>query len=245
MSLVKTKVLAPALLAIPAGWGDAGGVDPDAISGPEKAAVQDALNTALANDSLYPYLALLVFPYIDRASYVDNLSNDTTRVVGIQLDIDVGVIVDSPTIDTVPVVARMSGVLAWNGYDSVANTVDTVIFVIGTGLTPPAVNDSLRERFSPDTAGTGTGFVVHQTGPSAFAAWLARAGHLIVTNATYGAERSQPFGTLTLGVSRGSMNGEFTMTAKLVPDSATTVSTGKLFDGTPVRALKMRIAGTF
>ena len=240
---MKKTVLATAALAIAAACGDAGGVDPDAIDGPEKAAVQAALNNALANDSLYPLLALLVFPYIDRATYLNNLSNDTTRIVGIQLDIDVGVIVDSPTIDTVPLVAQLSGALGWNGYDSVTHTVDSVFFVIGSGLVP-LVNDSLRQRFSPDTAGTGTGVVIHQTGAGTFAVWLARQGHLLVDQTSYGAERSQPFGTLTLGVSRGTMSGEFTMTAKLVPDSATTVSTVKVFDN-GVRALKMRITGTF
>jgi hypothetical protein len=243
---MKKTVWATAALAVACGaaaCGDAGGVDSDAINGPEKAAVQAALNSALANDSLYPLLALLVFPYIDRATYLSNLSNDTTRLVGIQLDIDVGVIVDSPTLDTVPLVAQLSGALGWNGYDSVAHTVDSVFFVIGAGLTPP-VTDSLRQRFSPDTAGTGTGFVIHQTGASTFAAWLARSGELAITSATYGAERSQPFGTLALGVSRGTMVGEFDLTAKLVPDSATTVSTVKQFT-TGVRALKMRITGTF
>lgn len=234
-----------AALVVAAGCSDAGGVDPDAINASEKAAVQTALNSALANDSLYPILALLVFPYIDRATYSVDLSNDTTRIVGIQLDIDVGVIVDTgAVVDTVPLVAQMSAVLGWRGYDSLTNTVDSVFFVIGSGLTPPVVNDSLRERFSPDTAGTGTGFVIHQTGPNAFAAWLARTGRLIVSNATYGAARSQGIGTLTLAVSRGTMTGDFHTTAKLVPDSATTVSTAKVFDN-GVRALKMRITGTF
>lgn len=232
-----------AALVVAAGCSDAGGVDSDAIDASEKAAVQTALNNALANDSLYPILALLVFPYIDRATYSVDLSNDTTRIVGIQLDIDVGVIVDTPVVDTVPLIAQMSAVLGWRGYDSLTHTVDSVFFVIGTGLTPP-VSDTLRERFSPDTAGTGTGFVIHQTGPSAFAAWLARTGRLNVTSATYGAAHSQVLGTLTLAVSRGTMTGDFHTTAKLVPDSATTVSTAKVFD-TGARALKMRITGTF
>lgn len=232
-----------AALVVAAGCSDAGGVDPDAINASEKAAVQTALNNALANDSLYPILALLVFPYIDRATYSVDLSNDTTRIVGIQLDIDVGVIVDTgAVVDTVPLIAQMSAVLGWRGYDTLAHTVDSVFFVIGTGLTPP-VSDTLRQRFSPDTAGTGTGFVIHQTGPSAFAAWLARTGHLDVSSATYGGAHSQVLGTLTLAVSRGTMVGEFHVGAKLVPDSSTSVSTAKLFD-TGARALKMRITGT-
>jgi len=53
-----------------AGVLDAGGVDSDAIASPEKAAVQTLTRQALANDSLYPTLALLVFPYIDRAAHL-------------------------------------------------------------------------------------------------------------------------------------------------------------------------------
>lgn len=240
---MRPRALLCAALALGAACSDSGGVDPDAISSPEKAAVQAALANALANDTLYPTLALLVFPYVDRASRVVS-GADTTRVVGIQLDIDVDVIVDSPTVDTVPLLAQMSAVLAWNGYDSISNTVDTVVFLIGAGANTFPVNDSLRERFSPDTAGTGTGFVIHQTGPAAFAAWLARAGALHFTSASYGGARSQPFGTLTLGVSRGTLVGDYHVTAKLVPDSSTTVSTAQNLSG-GVRALKMKITGRF
>ena len=232
------SALCCAALALALACSDAGGVDPDAIDGQEKAAVQAALNTALASDSLYPYLALLVFPYIDRASQVVT-GADTTRVVAVQLDIDVLVI---DTTDTVPLVAQMSGVLAWNGFDATTQTVDTVVFLIGAGANTLPVNDSLRERFSPDTAGTGTGFVIHQTGPAAYAVWLARAGALHVTTASYGGIRNQAFGTLTLGVARGTVTGDAHVTAKLVPDSSTTVMTGQDFSG-GVRALKMRITG--
>jgi hypothetical protein len=42
---------------------------------------------------------------------------------------------------------------------------------------------------------------------------------------------------------RGSMSGDLTMTARLVPDSATTVTTAKDF-GSGVRAVKMQIRGS-
>src|SRR6185503_5473730 len=74
---------------------DAGGVDPDAINGPELAAVRRALDSALTDDTLlssdptlYPTLAALVFPYIDRASRLA-AGSDTTRVIGIEMDIRV------------------------------------------------------------------------------------------------------------------------------------------------------------
>ena len=58
-----------ALGAVVAACSDAGGVDPDAISGRELAAVRRALDSALAGDTLlssdttlYPTLAALVFP---------------------------------------------------------------------------------------------------------------------------------------------------------------------------------------
>lgn len=236
---MRTVVALSAAVALVAACSDAGGVDPDAISGPEKAAVQAALNSALANDSLYPTLALLVFPYVDRATRVIS-GSDTTRVVGIQLDINVGV-VDSAN-DTIPVVAQLSAALAWSGYDSTAHTVDTVFFVIGSGLAP--VSDTLRQRFSPDTAGTGTAFVIHQTGASSYATWLARQGALHVTSASFGAMHTQGFGTLHLGVARGTAAGDFHTTAKLVPDSATTVTTARDYAG-GVQALKLQITGVY
>src|SRR5947199_38754 len=56
---------------------DSVAVDPDAIDGAEKAAVQAALNVALKDDPLYPTLAFLVFPFIDRASHVTSSSYGT------------------------------------------------------------------------------------------------------------------------------------------------------------------------
>ncbi len=210
------------------------GVDPDAIDGLEKSAVQAALNTALAKDTLYPTLALLVFPYIDRASRIAGAGGNTTRIVGIQLDINA-------TQGGNQVMAQLSAILAWNGYRATSRTVDTVVFVIGAGLTPP-VNDSLRTRFSPDTAGTATGFVIHQTADSAITAWLARTGALHITSNSYGSGTTRTSGGLTLTARRGTLAGDYHTTAKLIPDSTTQVTSQANLAG-GIQALKIEISG--
>lgn len=209
-------------------------VDPDAIVKEEKSAVQSALNGALASDTLYPTLALLVFPYIDRASRLAVGAGDTLRLVGVQLDIDAAK-------GSVPVVARLSAILAWRGYRPSTRTVDTVTFIVGEGLTPP-VNDSLRTRFSTDTAGTGTGFVIHQAADSSLQVWLARAGALHITSHSYGSGLSRTSGGVTLTTSRGTLAGDYHVTAKLVPDSSTAVTTMATFS-TGIQALKVVITG--
>jgi len=211
---------------------DAGGVDPDAINGPEIAAVRRTLDSALAGDSLYPTLAFLVFPYIDRASYIAT-GSDTTRLVGIELDIRATQGGDS-------VVADFTAVLAWRGYNATTRAVDSVFFILGAGRAP--VDDSLRTRFSPDTAGTGTGFVIHQAADSSVTVWLARGGQLRSTASTYGSGRTQSGGGIQLTTFRGTLNGNFAINGKLVPDSSTTVSSARDF-GSGARALKVRIRG--
>jgi len=99
-----------ALGAVVAACSDAGGVDPDAIDSGEIAAVRDALDSALAGDTLYPTLAVLVFPYIDRASRIPT-GSDTTRVVGIELDIRATQGGDSVSVE-------FTAVLAWRGYSA-------------------------------------------------------------------------------------------------------------------------------
>jgi hypothetical protein len=227
------KLLLPltALAALALACSDAGGVDPDAIDARELTAVRLALDTALVGDTLYPTLSLLVFPFIDRASYLVT-GSDTTRVVGIEFDIRAKQGADS-------VIADFSAVLGWRGYSATTRTVDSVFFLLGAGRAP--VNDSLRTRFSPDTAGTGTGFVIHQDPDSAVTVWLARAGHVITTATSYGSGHSLGAGVTLF---RGTMNGEFAITAKQVPDStASTVSSARDF-GSGARALKVRIRGT-
>jgi len=221
-----------ALAAGVAACSDAGGVDPDAIDSGEITAVRHALDSALVGDTLYPTLAVLVFPYIDRASRIPT-GSDTTRVVGIELDIRATTGGDSVTAD-------FTAVLAWRGYRATSRTVDSVFFILGAGRAP--VNDSLRTRFSPDTAGTGTGFVIHQAADSSVTVWLARAGHLRTTVSSYGSGRTQSGGGVQLTTFRGTLNGEFAITAKLVPDSTTTVTAATDF-GSGARALKVRLRG--
>ena len=222
-----------ALAAVVAACSDAGGVDPDAIDSGEITAVRNALDSALAGDTLYPTLAVLVFPYIDRASRIPT-GSDTTRVVGIELDIRTTTGGDSVSAD-------FTAVLAWRGYRATSGTVDSVFFILGAGRA--AVNDTLRTRFSPDTAGTGTGFVIHQAVDSFVTVWLARAGHLRTTASSYGSGRTQSGGGVHLTTFRGTLSGEFAITAKLVPDSTTTVTSATDF-GSGARALKVQLRGT-
>src|SRR5689334_4692162 len=155
-----------AITALALACSDAGGVDSDAIAAPEKAAVQRSLDSALANDSLYPILSLLVFPYIDRAAHIA-VGSDTMRVVDVELDINA-------TRHDTNVVASISAVLAWRGFNATLHTVDTVVFVVGAHITPPAVSDSISSSFAPDSGATA--FVIHQAADSSYQVWLARTG---------------------------------------------------------------------
>lgn len=230
-----------ALGAVVAACSDAGGVDPDAISGPELAAVRRALDSALIGDTLlssdptlYPTLAALVFPYIDRASRIAS-GSDTTRVIGVEMDIRV----PSDTGDSL--IADFSMLLGWTGFDTLTKTIDSVYFIVGSGRAP--VNDSLRTHFGIDTAGTGTGLVIHQAPDSSISVWLARGGHLRTTASSYGAGRTLGGSGLTWTTYRGTVNGDFGITAKHVPDTLSTVTSLKDF-GSGARALKVRIRGT-
>jgi hypothetical protein len=230
-----------ALAAVVAACSDAGGVDPDAINGRELAAVRRALDSALAGDTLlssdttlYPTLAALVFPYIDRASRIPS-GGDTTRLIGIEMDIRV------PSDSGDSLIADFTMLLGWTGFDTLTKTIDSVYFIVGSGRAP--VNDSLRSHFGIDTAGTGTGLVIHQATDSSITVWLARGGHLTTTANSYGAGRTLGGAGLTWTTYRGSLNGNFGITAKLVPDSATTVTSLKDF-GSGARALKVRIRGS-
>jgi hypothetical protein len=230
-----------ALSAVVAACSDAGGVDPDAINGPELAAVRRALDSVLIGDTLlssdptlYPTLAALVFPYIDRASHVAT-GSDTTRVVGVEMDIRV------PSDSGDSLIADFTILLGWNGYNAVTHTIDSVFFIVGSGRAP--VNDSLRSHFGIDTAGTGTGLVIHQALDSSLTVWLARGGHLVTTASSYGSGRTLGGAGLSWTTYRGTVNGNFAVTAKLVPDSATTATSLKDF-GSGARALKVRIRGS-
>ena len=207
----------------------------DAISVDEKAAVQAVLSRGLADDTLYPILSALVFPFIINATPQAS-GSDTTKLVGIQLDVNA-------TQDTVHVTSQLTALLAWRGFRPLTKTVDSVFFVIGTGLTAP-VNDSLREAFSPDSAGAGTGFVFHQGPDSVITKWTARTGALQLASQSYGGGATTTAGTLTLTVFRGTVGGQYHLTAKLVPDSSTTVTSAETYTS-GVHAVKLKITGTF
>src|SRR5437879_1249667 len=87
-----------ALAGVLGACSDTSGVDPDAIPGPELLAVRTALDSAFLHDTtldraftgdsgLYALMSTLVFFFIDRASRIGQ-GTDTTRVVGIEFDID-------------------------------------------------------------------------------------------------------------------------------------------------------------
>ena len=229
-----------ALAGALAACSDAGGVDPDAIDEAEILAVRTALDSAFLHDTildpaftgdsgLYALMSALVFPFIDRASRIEQ-GGDTTRVVGIEFDIDA-------TQGGSQVTSNLSAVLAWKGFDATAETVDSVYFLLGSGRAP--VSDSLWERFTLDTAGTGTGFVIHQLPDFTVRKWLSRGGHLRTTTSQYGS----PQGNATFSVFRGTLSGEYTITAKLVPDSSTTVTSALDF-GSGSHAIKVQIRGS-
>lgn len=219
---------------------DTGGVDPDAIPGAELIAVRMALDSAFLHDTaldpaftgdsgLYALMSALVFPFMDRATRIP-AGSDTTRVVGIEFDIDASQ-------GGSQVTSNLTAILAWKGYHAATNTMDTVFFLLGSGRAP--VTDSLWSRFTLDTAGTGTGFVIHQATDSTVTTWLSRGGHLHSTSSTYGTAH----GASTFNVARGTLNGDFTIAAKSVPDSTTTVTSALDF-GSGARAVKVQIRGT-
>ena len=239
------KLLMVTLSAALVACSDAGGVDPDAIDDAEILAVRTALDSAFLHDTildpaftgdsgLYALMSALVFPFIDRASRIvqggGGGGGDTTRIVGIEFDIDA-------TQGDSQITSNLSGVLAWKGFDTTTGTVDTVFFVLGAGRAP--VTDSLWERFTLDTAGTGTGFVIHQLPDFTVRKWLSRGGHLRTTASQYSSSQ----GNSILRVFRGTLSGEYTITARLVPDSTSTVSSVLDF-GSGSHAIKVQIRGS-
>ena len=212
---------------------DSVAVDPNAIDGEEKAAVQAALNVALKDDSLYPTLALLVFPFIDRASHV-SMGNGEARFVGIEIDIDA---VHAGT----PVVAQFATILGWRGYSSTTHTIDSAFVLMGAGITPPPVDDQLSVHFSPDKPGTGIGYVVAQAPNATVQAWLSYTGTLRVTSSSYGAPTTTTYG---LTASRGTLKGDFQFTGHPIPvPGPPDVSAAASLAG-GIQALKLRITGT-
>lgn len=194
----------------------------------EKAAVQQALALSFRGDSLFASLATFVLPFIDQATPQPNAAGDTTKLAAFQLEVAAGT-----------VSAGLSGVLAWRGYRPASGTVDSVFLVVGGGITPP-VNDSLSEKGAIDVAGSGTAWVIAQAADSSVQTWIARTGALAITLSTYGKGTVLVQQGLTWTRSRGSVAGDSHLTAKLVPDSATTVAAGWSFpDGIEAVMLKI------
>src|SRR5216117_3145455 len=237
---MKRLLLTLTLTGVIVACSDAGGVDPEAIPGPELVAVRMALDSAFLHDTsldpaftgdsgLYALMSVLVFPFMDRATRIP-VGSDTTRVVGIEFDIDA-------TQGGSQVTSNLTAILAWKGYHAATNTMDTVFFLLGSVRAP--VTDSLWSRFTLDTAGTGTGFVIHQATDSTVMKWLSRSGHLHTTSSQYGSAQ----GGSTFNVARGTLSVTFTINARLVPDSTTTVTSALDF-GSGARAVKIKIRGT-
>ena len=211
---------------------DAGGVDPDAISGPELFAVRRSLDSAFVGDTLYAPLASLAYAFVDRATFVVN-GPDTVRVVGIEFD------VRTLAGGGDSLIADFTAILAWRGYRAASHTVDSVFFLLGAGRAP--TNDSLQSTWSPDSVGAGTGFVIHQAADSTRTIWLARGGHLRTTAVSYGAGRGLGSGVTLF---RGMLSGQVAITAKEVPDSTISSVTSTKDFGSGARALKVRIRGS-
>ncbi len=106
------------------------------------------------------------------------------------------------------------------------------------------VTDALKESFSPDSARVGTGFVFHQGPDSVITTWTARTGALQLASSTYGGGSATKAETLTLTVYRGTIGGQYALTAKVVPDSSTTVTSGETYTS-GIHAVKLQINGTF
>src|SRR6266576_4801769 len=113
---MRKSLLCLALTGVLAACSDAGGVDPDAIPGPELVAVRMALDSAFRHDTtldpaftgdsgLYALMSALVIPFVDRASRIA-VGGDTTRAVGIEFDIDA-------TQGGTHVVSNLTAILAW------------------------------------------------------------------------------------------------------------------------------------
>lgn len=184
------------------------------ISTAEKAAVQQALATSFQGDSLFASLSTFVLPFIDQATPQANGAGDTTKLAAFQLQLSAA-----------NLTAGLSGVLAWRGYRPATQTVDSVYLLIGGGFVPP-LDDSLSADGAIDIGGSGTAWVIAQAPDSSVQTWRARTGALKVTSASYGDGLSVVQQGLTWTRYRGTLSGDAHLTAKLVPDSATTVSAG-------------------
>jgi hypothetical protein len=217
------------------GDGGSTGVDPDAIAPAELAAVRRTLDEAVPDDTLYATLGRLVLPFVDRASRVVDVSGDTVRIVGLELDVDV----ESGQGD---IDAEFTLLLAWRGYRPATRTVDSVFFVLGAGQAP--IDVQLGDTFAPEEPGSGTALLMHQATDSTVTLWQTGSGQLATSASSYGSPNTQTAGGLTLTLSRGTLAGSFTVTAAdQVPGGATTIGTARNFAG-GIRALRIVLRGT-
>ncbi len=210
-----------------------GGTAPtlNVVSVGEKAAVQQALTLSFGSDSLFTTLSGFVLPFIDQATPVPNAPGDTTKVAAFHLEVVAGALS-----------AGVFGTLAWRGYDATTGTVDTVFLVVGAGLIPP-INDSLSEAFAVNLLGSGTAWIIAQAPDSSIQTWRARTGAIHITSATFGSATSADLGGgFTIARSRGTIVGDYHTTAKLVPDSATTVTAAVDFSA-GVEGVHLRVEG--
>jgi hypothetical protein len=204
----------------------------DLVSAAEKSAVQEALTRSFGNDSLYTTLSGFVLPFLDQATSQANPTGDTTKVAAFQLNVVAGALS-----------AGASGVLAWRGYRPATGTVDTVFLVIGAGLTPP-LSDSLSQTFAVNLLGSGTAWVIAEAPDSSVQTWQARTGALQVDSASYGAGTTADLGGgFSITRARGWLAGNAHLTAKLVPDSTTSVSAVLDFSG-KTEGVMLTVSGT-
>ena len=223
-----------AIAALGAACVDTAAVSPDALPSAERAAVIAALNCAAATDPVFAPVGSFVFPYVDRATALVSPAGDTTRVVGIDLDLQA-------VVDSEDVQLKLVGVLAWTRFDSAAGTVDSTVLLLGsTGSLP--ISDALAPAFTPGAPGQGSGVVIHSPTPDTCQLWAPSTGLLHVATSGFGDGTSQGADGLSLTMYRGTVTGDYAVTATLVPDAATTISTGQAYpDG--VQALRMRVTG--
>lgn len=202
------------------------------ISAAEKSAVQQALAQSFGNDSLYTTLSGFVLPFLDQATPQPNGAGDTTKLTGFQLEVVAGTIS-----------AGVSGLLAWRGYRPATGTVDTVFLVVGAGLTTP-LSDSLSQSFAVNLLGSGTAWVIAEAPDSSTQTWQARTGAINVSGSSYGSETSADLGGgFSISRARGWISGDTHLTAKLVPDSSTTVATALDFSS-QIEGVKLTVTGT-
>lgn len=204
----------------------------DVISAGQKAAVQQALAGSFGGDSVYAVLEGFILPFIDQATPFVNTSGDTTYAAGFQLEAVAGAITGG-----------VSGALAWRGYRQASGTVDSVFLVVGAGA-DPSLADSLSDRFAFNLIGSGTAWVIAEAPDSSVQTWLARTGAFTLSSASFSSPVAVDLGGgFSVSRSRGSMAGEYHLTAKLVPDSSTTVATSLVFAAPGAAAVKVQVSG--